>query len=154
TGPEIQGREVDVYMWSCNDALKFGRRPVSLTVLRLGWNPRATTPGFMDRLFRRPADPPAEPLPSRRFSFSPGGPPVAGRRPPVAGRLQPAPMTLRERRPRLERRLPRGAVGLGLVLELEQLVVDSAESEQLLVRPRLAYDTLVEDQDPVHVLDR
>src|SRR4051812_4623635 len=71
TGPEIQGREVDVYMWSCNDALRFGRRPVSLTVLRLGWNPRATTPGFMDRLFRRPADPAPEPLPSRPFPVQP-----------------------------------------------------------------------------------
>lgn len=67
TGPEIQGREVDVYMWSCNDALTFGRRPVSLTVLRLGWNPRATTPSFMDRLFRRPEAPQQEPLPSRPF---------------------------------------------------------------------------------------
>ncbi|HEY7172893.1 MAG TPA: 3D domain-containing protein [Vicinamibacterales bacterium] len=71
TGPEIQGREVDVYMWSCNDALKFGRRPVSLTVLRLGWNPRATTPGFMDRLFRRPSEPAPEPLPSRPFPVQP-----------------------------------------------------------------------------------
>jgi len=71
TGPEIQGREVDVYMWSCNDALKFGRRPVSLTVLRMGWNPRATTPGFMDRLFKRPADPAPEPLPSRPFPVAP-----------------------------------------------------------------------------------
>src|SRR5689334_15727141 len=26
TGPEIQGREIDMYMWSCNDALRFGRR--------------------------------------------------------------------------------------------------------------------------------
>jgi 3D (Asp-Asp-Asp) domain-containing protein len=71
TGPEIQGREVDVYMWSCNDALKFGRRPVNLTILRLGWNPRATTPGFMDRLFRRPTAPAAEPLPSRPLPVLP-----------------------------------------------------------------------------------
>jgi 3D (Asp-Asp-Asp) domain-containing protein len=65
SGPEIQGREVDVYMWSCNDALKFGRRRVDLTVLRLGWNPHATTPSFMDRLFRRPEPEQEEPLPSR-----------------------------------------------------------------------------------------
>src|SRR6266478_1382287 len=51
TGPSVQGRQVDLYMWSCNEALSFGRRPIRLTVLRLGWNPRATTPSFMDRLF-------------------------------------------------------------------------------------------------------
>ena len=39
-------------MWSCHEALEFGRRPVRLTVLRLGWNPQATTPSFIDRLFR------------------------------------------------------------------------------------------------------
>jgi 3D (Asp-Asp-Asp) domain-containing protein len=65
TGPAVQGRELDIYMWSCHEALKFGRRPVRLTVLRLGWSPRATTPTFMERLFRRPE--PREPavLPSR-----------------------------------------------------------------------------------------
>src|SRR6187431_1451814 len=66
TGPAVQGREVDVYMWSCHEALKFGRRPIRLTVLRLGWNPKATTPSFLDRLFKRPeADAllPARPLP-------------------------------------------------------------------------------------------
>lgn len=62
TGPAVQGRQVDVYMWSCNEALTFGRRPVHLTVLRLGWNPRATTPSFMDRFFKKPDQPP---LPSR-----------------------------------------------------------------------------------------
>jgi 3D (Asp-Asp-Asp) domain-containing protein len=39
TGPKVQGRHVDLYMWSCHEALAFGRRPVTLTVLRLGWNP-------------------------------------------------------------------------------------------------------------------
>jgi 3D (Asp-Asp-Asp) domain-containing protein len=65
TGPSIQGREVDIYMWNCDEAVRFGRRPIRLVVLRLGWNPLATTPSFMDRLFKRPepaADPP--PLPS------------------------------------------------------------------------------------------
>jgi 3D (Asp-Asp-Asp) domain-containing protein len=42
TGPKVQGRHVDVYMWSCHDALAFGRRPITLTVLRLGWNPKNT----------------------------------------------------------------------------------------------------------------
>ena len=40
TGPKVQGRHVDVYMWSCHEALRFGRRPVKVTVLRLGWKPK------------------------------------------------------------------------------------------------------------------
>lgn len=62
TGPAVHGRQVDLYMWSCNEALAFGRKPVHVTVLRLGWHPRATTPGFLDRFFKKPE--PA-PLPSR-----------------------------------------------------------------------------------------
>jgi 3D (Asp-Asp-Asp) domain-containing protein len=62
TGPSVQGRQVDVYMWSCNEALAFGRRAIHITVLRLGWNPRATTPSFLDRFFQAPQ---AAPLPSR-----------------------------------------------------------------------------------------
>jgi 3D (Asp-Asp-Asp) domain-containing protein len=54
TGPAIQGREVDLYMWNCNEALQFGRKPSHVNVLRLGWNPRATSPTFFDRFFRRP----------------------------------------------------------------------------------------------------
>jgi len=53
TGPAVQGRTLDLYMWSCHEALRFGRRPVELRVLRLGWNPAASTPSFVDRLFRR-----------------------------------------------------------------------------------------------------
>jgi 3D (Asp-Asp-Asp) domain-containing protein len=44
TGPKVQGRHVDLYMWSCIEATTFGRRPISLTILRLGWNPRNTAP--------------------------------------------------------------------------------------------------------------
>jgi 3D (Asp-Asp-Asp) domain-containing protein len=55
TGPAIKGRLVDIYMWSCYEALDFGRMPIQLTVLRLGWNPKATSPGFFDRLFKRAA---------------------------------------------------------------------------------------------------
>lgn len=40
TGPAVQGRHIDIYMWSCYEALDFGRRPIKVTVLRLGWNPR------------------------------------------------------------------------------------------------------------------
>lgn len=42
TGPEIQGREMDIYIWSCTEALQFGRRNVDVTVLRLGWNQKST----------------------------------------------------------------------------------------------------------------
>jgi len=62
TGPEVHGRELDIYIWSCHDALRFGRREVEVTVLRLGWDPQASapTPSFLDRWFRRPRpDPPA-----------------------------------------------------------------------------------------------
>ncbi|HVL67827.1 MAG TPA: 3D domain-containing protein [Vicinamibacterales bacterium] len=52
TGPKVQGRHVDVYLWSCNEALQMGRRPMKLTVLRLGWNPQASKPHLVDRLFR------------------------------------------------------------------------------------------------------
>lgn len=44
TGPEVQGRELDLYMWSCHEALAFGRRRVELTVLRLGWNQANSAP--------------------------------------------------------------------------------------------------------------
>jgi len=42
TGPLVKGRHVDVYIWSCHDALAFGRRKVKLTILRLGWHPKDT----------------------------------------------------------------------------------------------------------------
>ena len=54
TGPDVQGRHLDLYMWSCNEALRFGRTPVRITVLRLGWNPATTAPpGLVDTMFRR-----------------------------------------------------------------------------------------------------
>jgi 3D (Asp-Asp-Asp) domain-containing protein len=67
TGPKVQGRTLDVYMWSCNEALAFGRKQVQITVLRLGWNPSNSSPSLIDRLFRRReaarnAAPPASPL--------------------------------------------------------------------------------------------
>ncbi len=75
TGPKVQGRHIDLYMWSCNEALAFGRRTVRVIVLRLGWNPRDTSPSLMDLLFRRrpappipvapPASPAADPAPRK-----------------------------------------------------------------------------------------
>lgn len=70
TGPAVRGRTVDLYLWSCKEALVFGRRPVRLTVLRLGWNPQNSIPGMVDTLFRkreaeskRPAAPVEAPAP-------------------------------------------------------------------------------------------
>jgi 3D (Asp-Asp-Asp) domain-containing protein len=53
TGPRVQGRVLDLYMWSCHEALKFGRKHVQVTVLRLGWDPTASSPSLIDRVFRR-----------------------------------------------------------------------------------------------------
>ena len=72
TGPEVQGHEIDVYMWSCFEALRFGRQDVRIIVLRLGWDPKETTP-LIETLFHRrtpgdeprPTEPPRTPRPSR-----------------------------------------------------------------------------------------
>jgi 3D (Asp-Asp-Asp) domain-containing protein len=68
TGPAVQGRHVDLYMWSCNEALAFGRRPIHLSVLRMGWNPRATTVSFIDKFLKGPV---RTPLPSRPLPQAP-----------------------------------------------------------------------------------
>ena len=52
TGPAVQGRLLDLYLWSCHEALQFGRRPVNVTVLRLGWDPQASSPTLIERLFK------------------------------------------------------------------------------------------------------
>lgn len=66
TGPAVQGRHIDIYMWNCDEArYEFGRRSAGITVLRLGWNPRASTPSLVDRLFRqREAAQPAREVPT------------------------------------------------------------------------------------------
>ena len=51
TGPEVQGRELDLYMWNCNEALALGRREAAVTVVRLGWNPRAISRRVFEGLF-------------------------------------------------------------------------------------------------------
>jgi 3D (Asp-Asp-Asp) domain-containing protein len=53
TGPSVQGRMIDLYLWSCKEALEFGRRPVRLTVLRLGWSPQMSAPTLIDRVLRQ-----------------------------------------------------------------------------------------------------
>ena len=37
-----RGVSLDIYMWSCHDALAFGRQQIEVTVLRLGWDPGAS----------------------------------------------------------------------------------------------------------------
>ena len=53
TGPAVQGRELDLYMWSCHEALRFGRQRIQVTVLRLGWDPKASSPTLIAGLFRK-----------------------------------------------------------------------------------------------------
>lgn len=66
TGPSVQGRTIDLYLWSCHDALRFGRRPIELTVLRLGWNPQNSEPGRVDNLFKqREIDRAQMPIPAK-----------------------------------------------------------------------------------------
>jgi 3D (Asp-Asp-Asp) domain-containing protein len=80
TGPQVQGRELDLYMWSCNEALAFGRKSIDVTVLRLGWDPQASSPRLIDRLFRRREAnrkvPPPEPPPPAGFPPAEGTPSV------------------------------------------------------------------------------
>jgi 3D (Asp-Asp-Asp) domain-containing protein len=61
TGPAVQGRLIDLYLWSCHEALAFGRRPVRLTVLRLGWSPQMSAPSLIDRVIRQRESAPADP---------------------------------------------------------------------------------------------
>jgi 3D (Asp-Asp-Asp) domain-containing protein len=71
TGPAVQGRLIDLYLWSCHEALAFGRRPVRLTVLRLGWNPQMSAPGIVDQVFRqREADAQRPSVPSTDGSLN------------------------------------------------------------------------------------
>jgi 3D (Asp-Asp-Asp) domain-containing protein len=79
TGPAVQGHILDLYVWSCHDALAFGRRTVSANILRLGWDPRDSAPSLTDRLLhrrvvRRPKSddgPAAEPAEARPKSETP-----------------------------------------------------------------------------------
>jgi 3D (Asp-Asp-Asp) domain-containing protein len=85
TGPAIQGRVIDLYLWSCHEALRFGRRPIQLTVLRLGWNPQHSAPGQVDTLFKqREIDRDQMPLPAKPIESDSVLPP------PLAPALAPA----------------------------------------------------------------
>jgi 3D (Asp-Asp-Asp) domain-containing protein len=71
TGPMIQGRRLDIYIWSCTEALQFGRRPIDVIVLRLGWDPRASTLGPIDGAAGGARQGPTDLLPSRRVPLWP-----------------------------------------------------------------------------------
>jgi len=64
-------------LWSCKEALQFGRKKVRLTVLRLGWSPENSIPGMVDTLFRKreaeskKADPAPVAIPSMPSSDAP-----------------------------------------------------------------------------------
>jgi len=53
TGPKVHGRHLDIYMWNCDEAVQLGRRQMAITVLRMGWNPKASNPKLVERLFRQ-----------------------------------------------------------------------------------------------------
>jgi 3D (Asp-Asp-Asp) domain-containing protein len=87
TGPRVKGRQIDVYMWSCNEALAFGRRTIRLQVMRLGWNPRISTPERVGTEFRRreaelTGDGPAAPSPAPTPTPTPA-PPAPAQPPPT-----------------------------------------------------------------------
>jgi hypothetical protein len=60
-------------MWSCHEALRFGRTAVRIVVLRLGWNPTYSAPSLVDSLFKRREVTSREPKPA------PGAQPAAER---------------------------------------------------------------------------
>jgi 3D (Asp-Asp-Asp) domain-containing protein len=77
TGPAVQGRHIDIYMWSCYDALRFGRRSVDVVPLRLGWDPRTSGASVRDALLnRRPAPAAAAPTVTSPPPAAPAAPPV------------------------------------------------------------------------------
>jgi 3D (Asp-Asp-Asp) domain-containing protein len=83
TGPAVQGRIVDLYRWSCTEALAFGRRPVRVTLLRLGWNPRHSVPSFLSLLLQKrgiDGQPVAPPRPAPHNGASPPAPPAPDER--------------------------------------------------------------------------
>jgi 3D (Asp-Asp-Asp) domain-containing protein len=99
TGPRVQGRHLDLYMWSCKEALAFGRMGVKVVVLRLGWSPQASTPTIIDRLFRRreaAAEQQPAPLPAEAERQVPAStlPDPADSMPPVAAPTEPAATTV------------------------------------------------------------
>ena len=69
TGPSVQGRHIDIYLWNCNEALQLGRKDIQVNVLSLGWSPTVSKPSLVQRLFRQREaamlETQQQPLPSR-----------------------------------------------------------------------------------------
>jgi 3D (Asp-Asp-Asp) domain-containing protein len=42
TGAAVKGRTIDLYIDDCAEAKRFGRRTMSVAVIRRGWDPGAT----------------------------------------------------------------------------------------------------------------
>jgi 3D (Asp-Asp-Asp) domain-containing protein len=84
TGPAVQGREIDIYMWNCNEALDFGRRSIAINVLRLGWNPKASAPSSIAAGILAQPDRAAS-------GYPPGTGPNASAAPAPAAAASPAP---------------------------------------------------------------
>lgn len=82
TGPRVQGRQIDIYMWNCNEALAFGRRTIGLQVMRLGWNPRISTPERVGSEFRK-----------REAEMTPGARPAPASAPAAPPAPTPTPQT-------------------------------------------------------------
>jgi 3D (Asp-Asp-Asp) domain-containing protein len=98
TGPKVQGRHVDLYIWSCYEALAFGRRPIALNVLRLGWNPRASDTSsirtqFSQREAAAAAEAQAGSVPSKPSTSAPSSPatPSSSSESATPGDATPAP---------------------------------------------------------------
>ena len=43
TGSKIRGRRLDLYLRDCDAAIRFGRRPATVSIVRRGWSPRGTS---------------------------------------------------------------------------------------------------------------
>lgn len=91
TGPRVKGRQVDIYMWNCNEALAFGRRTMGLHVMRLGWNPRTSTPERVGTEFRRREAELNAPAPAPTPAPSPVTPPSPPATPPASTPANPPP---------------------------------------------------------------
>ena len=87
TGPAVQGRTLDLYLWSCYEALRFGRKPIQVEVLRLGWNPQNSQPSRVQSLFRQRERQRAAPPPAPAPAPSPASNDVA----PAAAPVPPPP---------------------------------------------------------------
>jgi rare lipoprotein A len=44
TGSKVRGRQVDLYVRDCDAAIRFGRRPAYVSIVRRGWHPRGSSP--------------------------------------------------------------------------------------------------------------